>query len=68
MVVFGRVVINSKTRKRELAESSFGRNRIRKVLKHHKFPPHKIHLAPVQVSEHNAEDFDRRPQFCENIS
>lgn len=41
--------------------TNISRTTIRRILKHHKFHPYKIHL----VHQLNEDDFDRRQEFCE---
>lgn len=63
--IIGRVSTESQQSIREMSsDSDISYSTIRKVLKHYKFHPYKLHL----VQSLDYEDFDRREQFCESLS
>lgn len=65
VAILGHINLDPTTSTRKLAEESgFSRTTVRRVLKHHKFHPYKIHL----VHEINEDDPDRRLQFCEMMT
>lgn len=61
----GHVIADPTLSTRKLAVvSGLNRTSIQRILKHHKFHPYKIQLQ----QKLNEDNFDRRLQFCEEIS
>ena len=60
--ILGQVAVEPTASTRKLQTvTNISRTSIRRILKHHKFHPYKIHL----VHQLNEDDFDRRQEFCE---
>lgn len=65
VAVLGHVNLDPTLGTRQLATiSGISRTSFRRILKSNKFHPYKIHL----VQELHEDDFDRRLEFCENMS